>query len=201
MQKVIVTLSLAILVFATGAVAQTSARAPNSAGERGRFARENGEIAGLRYTYSLGTDDSEAFGSIDGPLAAAGIVTGDPDRWVISEKRDRMTDRSQWYITHHQTGLMLAMSPRGAIMVACLIGADFPGRPIAIRAGNSPPHQLADNCAAPAPRLVAELSKGGSLLTRGYSWPYDYGRDRQGRAEGFAAATELFLYLRSMAGR
>lgn len=161
------------------------------------FAESSGTVDGLQYEYRI-DNGAVVNGSIDGPATAPGLAMDDPDRWVVYVDRDKMTDRARWYIAHYQTGLTLAVTPSSSISMLCVIGADFPGRPIAVRIGTAPPHSFGDECAAPPARLKAELLRGGTLRTRGYKWPYDYPRDREGRADGFAQAIQLYRYLRSI---
>ena len=156
-----------------------------------------GTIGGAAYEYTVELDGSVTNGAVDGPIKSYS-ASSDPDRWVVLPKRDRMTDRTTWYLVHYQTGLMLGLTPTGAIRSVCVIGADFPGRPVAVRVGSAPANRFREDCEGPVPlALRAQLMKGGTLIVRGYEWPNDFPVDKEGSAEHFASAMKLYLYLRT----
>lgn len=159
------------------------------------YQTHKGTFEGLSYEYMTDGAGDVVNGVVDGPAIGPGYASSDPDRWVITAKRDKMTDRTSWYLNHYQTGLMLGLDSRGEIVAACLIGADFPGRSIAIRVGNNPAIRLEERCAPPPARLQAELEAGGRLITRGYEWPNDFPKDKEGLANGFGAALKLYAFL------
>lgn len=157
-----------------------------------------GVFEGVKYSYLLDGDGQVLNGSIDGPLADGSTAMDDPDQWVVTADRDKMDDSVSWYAHHYQTGLMLRLTPNGNIQTICLVGSDFPNRPIAVRVGAAPAINFPEDCSsARAATLKSQLLKGGRLLTRGYKWPYDFPEDREGRADNFDKLLRLYTWLRS----
>lgn len=157
----------------------------------------SGEIDGLKYTYVFDLSGELIRGSIDGPESTPGIDMNDPDRWEISPQRDKITDTVKWYAFHHKTGLMLRLTPTGHVSTVCVMYADFPGRPIAVRVGKLPAMRFEEECSSKAASVLGDqLMKGGRLITRGYEWPYDYPKDKEGSSNGFPQLIKLYFYLK-----
>lgn len=156
----------------------------------------SGRLRDTPYTYLISPSGHVLGGSIDGPATAPGLAMDDPDRWVVVANRDRMTDQVQWSIRHYQTGLMLSVNSSGRITSVCIIGSNFPGRSGMVRVGNNTAIAVPNDCSSRAgPTLQAQLLLGGRLLVRRYEWPYDYGQDKEGTADNFDKAFELFRWL------
>jgi hypothetical protein len=189
------------IILAMALQASAPTHAPFAEGETcedGTYMYEcKGTTEGVSYSYHLSKEGKVGGGVIDGPAQPSGRYTSDdPDRWVINVDRDKMEDTVAWYAIHYQTGLMLSLTPAGNIQAVCILGADFPGRPIAVRIGTAPAFKSSEDCPSGGNSLKPLLLKGGRLLTRGYHWPYDYPVDKEGRADNFDKLLKLYAFLR-----
>jgi hypothetical protein len=192
----------ASLSFATVSVAQEFRPGEKvTASSSGLGPTSSGMVDGAAYEYTADLEGHIVNGAVDAPggtMQYGSVLSERPARWVVVAKRDPMTDRTTWYMNHYRTGLMMGLTKTGAIRTACIIGADFPGRAITVRVGTAPPWKFSGDCSSNIPAgFRAQLMKGGRLLTRGYEWPYDFPKDKDGTADNFAAAMNLYLYLRS----
>lgn len=156
-----------------------------------------GAFEGIAYSYMINAERLVTSGTIDGPLEKATYALYDPDSWSVRASRDEVEETVSWYAYHDLTGLMLALSPAGLIEGVCVVGADFPGRPIAVRVGSAPALKFSEQCSSRgAAALRSLLMKGGPLITRGTKWPYDYPQDRKGKADNFDKLLKLYAFLR-----
>ena len=198
----IITAGLAGLQTASVSVAQDNfGSSTETAGSSPVGTEYAGSLQGTPYTYLISPSGHVLNGTIDGPENAPGLAIDDPDRWVIVANRDRMTDQVQWSIRHYQTGLMLSVNSAGRITSVCVIGSNFPGRSGMLRVGNNSAIAVPNDCnSRVGATLQAQLLQGGPLLVRRYEWPYDYGQDKEGIADNFDKAVELFRWLAARPG-
>ena len=199
MQRIAITVALAA---ASHSPLSASDQKPFHKGETGgrvgtcEWAFE-GKIEDVKYEYSLGCDGSGT-AILDGPRTSPGIALVDPDRWVVEGKVDSLDDTVTWTAIHYKAHLSLGLTRAGNIDSICVIYADFPNRPIAVRVGTNAAIRLNSNCSSSSgATLKRQLMEGGFFFVRGYEWPYDYYRDESGRADNFALLMKLYAHIRS----
>lgn len=194
-----IVMGLAAMVAVAGVPA--AAQKPFHEGETGGRAGTcdyvyEGQVGDARYEYRVSCDGTgEAI--VDGPSVSP-LKTLDMDLWEIRGELDQFDDTISWRAYHFQTGLSLTLSGSGRILSACLMRADFPGRPIAIRVGQHEPMRSNTECLSKSlATLQDQLKQGGIFRTRGYEWPYDYARDETGNADQFELLIQLYRHVRA----
>ena len=130
-------------------------------------------------------------------------------RWLGGCSVDAMSDRSKCRINVLDPrglvsgGLELQVNSAGNIVVACVIGHDFPGRIAQVRIDKNPALSTnANGClsGASARAIQSQLSGGKTLITRRIEWPYEYHRDTVfDVADGWRQAHAFFRYRNSEA--
>lgn len=162
---------------------------------RGGFERF-GVIGGVPYEYSI-FDDGHITGSVNGPLEKYTYIGKDPDRWIVIGKVNPMTDKRTWYIRNDGAGLLLFMAAPERISAVCVVGADFPGRPYAVRIDKNKAARFQDGDCKSGYRgnLLAQILSGTTVRTQYYEWPYDYSKNAEGNAAPFEQAQKLLAHL------
>ncbi len=154
----------------------------------------SGVLGGTPYRYSI-WDNGHITGDVDGPLGT--YVDEDPDRWVIIGEVDPMTDVRTWYIRNDGSNLMLFMDAPDRISAVCVIGADFPGKPYAVRIDGNKAIRFQDGDCKTGYRgdLLAQIISGTTVLTQYYKWPYDYPKKAEGNVVPFKHIQKLLAHL------